>query len=237
MLTDTAAATWPDQGRGPRLCTGERTVPPSRPSRRIRPGRSGPPMRRRTAPDACAPALRDVCRCALASEEPLLSVPGPLAEVVACRAARPSAPGALAIGGTHGRCQVGRHMRGLAWPSCPRDRNRHNTAARGGLLPLARAWTCARHQHGCRLVGLRFGAAAAVSLSPRGFGLERWPGSNEGWPLHAVAHARVGGRAAGRGACLDFRWFIGSFASFVYAATGRRSIAVACAGVRGITDW
>lgn len=96
--------------------------------------------RRRTARPRVLPRpTRRVCRCALASEA-LLSVPPVPAEVVvACRAWRPrdrASPESLwALArwlarefgassrdrgqGTHGRFQVGCHMRGLPGLSCP----------------------------------------------------------------------------------------------------------------------
>ena len=175
---------------------------------------------------------RPVPVCACYATEALLSVlprgSVPRTEVVACRAARPPAPllkspmamcsGALAIGGGARAVvfRVGRHMRGLALPGC-RSRSEIDTGTqRRGLAAAARRaralvcmyMTCARrHQHGCRRDGLRFGAASAVSLSPRPrtrgfFGLERWwPGQfakatrDDGlatpWPMCA---SLVGGR-------------------------------------------
>lgn len=108
------------------------------------------------------------------------------------------APGpirALAIGATHGRFQVG-HMR-------PRDRNRRDTAARA-------AAACARHQHGCRpVVGLRFGCHREA------FGLDCSSGGPAGLQQRGMASPRRGPCArwwaAGRGACLDFRWVFGTF--------------------------
>jgi hypothetical protein len=132
-------------------------------------------------------------------------------------------------------------MRGLAWPSCPRDRNRHKTAARGGLLPLARARldmrasptrlssrrVALRRRGRCQPVTARLWArsravARAVRLS------------NEGWPRHAVAHVRV--LVCGR------PWSLPGF-SLVYRLFSRHLSAQApVAGrsrlrVRGMTDW
>ena len=251
VLTDTAAATWPDQARGPRAVHGRadrsaipRTQPPDRAPRRRR-GGSGAgqraPARDRRAAHAATHGprtrahprrTRPVPVCACYATEALLSVlprgSVPRTEVVACRAARPPAPllkspmamcsGALAIGGGARAVvfRVGRHMRGLALPGC-RSRSEIDTGTqRRGLAAAARRaralvcmyMTCARrHQHGCRRDGLRFGAASAVSLSPRPrtrgfFGLERWwPGQfakatrDDGlatpWPMCA---SLVGGR-------------------------------------------
>lgn len=223
--------------------TDRSAIPPQQPDRQA--GAIEAAHAARHGPDACAPAPRDVPVCARWRGFAVRAMPGPPAEVVACRAARPSAPpevsdgessdGALAIGATHGRFQVGRHMRGLAWPSCPRDRNRHKTAARGGLLPLARARldmrasptrlssrrVALRRRGRCQPVTARLWArsravARAVRLS------------NEGWPRHAVAHVRVGVRPAVEPAWI-FAGLSALFASFVCAGTGGRSIAAACA--------
>jgi len=115
VLTDTAAATWPDQARGPRAVHGRadrsaipRTQPPDRAPRRRR-GGSGAgqraPARDRRAAHAATHGprtrahprrTRPVPVCACYATEALLSVlprgSVPRTEVVACRAARPPAP-------------------------------------------------------------------------------------------------------------------------------------------------
>ena len=142
------------------------------------------------------------------------AMPGAPAEVVACRAARPSASpevsdgersdGALAIGGTHRRFRVGRHMRGLAWPSCrpprPRDRNRHDTAARGGLLQCcrsralghARVTNTAVVSSGCASARRPLSACHREALGSSGGPAATRDGLSTPWPMCAL----VGGRLA-----------------------------------------